>query len=39
MIPHWIGGALLSSGEIAYIVDGRALARQEERTADVSPAP
>ncbi len=28
-IPHWIGGALLSGGETAYIVDGRALARDE----------
>lgn len=28
-VPHWIGGALLSTGELAFVVDGRALARRE----------
>jgi two-component system chemotaxis sensor kinase CheA len=30
-IRHWVGGALLSNGEIAYVVDGRALCRDEEQ--------
>ncbi|MEJ2421339.1 MAG: Hpt domain-containing protein [Acidobacteriota bacterium] len=27
MVPYWIGGALLSTGEISYIMDSRALLR------------
>ena len=30
-IRHWVGGALLSSGELAYVVDGRALCRDDEQ--------
>ena len=30
-IRHWVGGALLSTGELAYVVDGRALCRDEEQ--------
>jgi len=35
-VPHWVGGALLSSGELAFVVDGRALARREGEPHDVS---
>jgi|GEM_PF-970094 len=29
MMPEWMGGALLSTGEIAYVLDGRAVAKRE----------
>ena len=29
MIPEWMGGAVLSTGEIAYVLDGRAVAKRE----------
>jgi len=35
-VLHWVGGALLSTGELAFVVDGRALARREGEPHDVS---
>ncbi len=35
MVPGWIGGALLSTGELAYVLDGRVLVKRSEETADV----
>jgi two-component system, chemotaxis family, sensor kinase CheA len=29
MVSEWMGGALLSTGEIAYVLDGRVLAKRE----------
>jgi two-component system chemotaxis sensor kinase CheA len=29
MVPDWMGGALLSTGEIAFVLDGRAVAKRE----------
>ena len=35
MVPEWMGGALLATGEIAYILDGRVLAKREGEEPDV----
>lgn len=37
MIPEWMGGSLLSTGEIAYILDGRVLAKRDGEEQHVSP--
>ncbi len=29
MVPEWMGGALLSTGDLAYILDGRALVKRD----------
>jgi hypothetical protein len=36
MIPEWMGGSLLSTGEIAYIMDGRVLAKRDGEEQHVS---
>lgn len=30
MVPEWMGAALLSTGEVAYVLDGRAVVRRGE---------
>jgi two-component system chemotaxis sensor kinase CheA len=30
MVPEWMGGALLATGEVAYVLDGRVVARRSE---------
>lgn len=35
MMPEWMGGAVLSTGEIAYVLDGRAVAKREVEEAHV----
>lgn len=36
MVPEWIGGALLATGEVAYVLDGRVLAKRDGEEAHVS---
>jgi two-component system chemotaxis sensor kinase CheA len=36
MVPEWMGGALLATGEVAYILDGRVLAKREGEEQRVS---
>lgn len=36
MVPEWMGGALLATGEVAYILDGRVLAKREGEEHRVS---
>jgi len=31
MVPGWMGGALLSTGEVAYVLDGRIIAKYDEK--------
>jgi len=33
MVPEWMGGALLATGEVAYVLDGRVVARRSEEEA------
>ncbi len=35
MVPGWMGGALLSTGELAYVLDGRVIAKYDERESHV----